>query len=79
MKNKLLTFFSVIILSIFSFTASAVTEIVWWDLYGGGDGEKLQNMVDAFNGDHPDINITKTTQEWGPPFYAKLEMSSAIG
>ena len=79
MKNRLLTFFSVIILSIFSFTASAVTEIVWWDLYGGGDGEKLQNMVDAFNGDHPDINITKTTQEWGPPFYAKLEMSSAIG
>ena len=78
MKKLILSFFSSIVL-LFSFNASAVTEITWWDLYGGGDGEKLQNMVDAFNKDHPDINITKTTQEWGPPFYAKLEMSSAIG
>ena len=78
MKKLILSFLSSIIL-LFSFNASAVTEITWWDLYGGGDGEKLQNMVDAFNKDHPDINITKTTQEWGPPFYAKLEMSSAIG
>ena len=79
MKNKILTILSSLALSFYAFSASAVTEIVWWDLYGGGDGGKLQNMVDAFNGDHPDINITKTTQEWGPPFYAKLEMSSAIG
>lgn len=78
MKKTIISIFSSIIL-LFSFNASAVTEITWWDLYGGGDGEKLQNMVDAFNKDHPEINITKTTQEWGPPFYAKLEMSSAIG
>ena len=39
MKNKLISIFTGIIFAIFSFSASAVTEIVWWDLYGGGDGE----------------------------------------
>ena len=79
MKNIFKTATTFIILSFFSFNASAVTEIVWWDLYGGGDGAKLQKMVDSFNEQHPDINITKTTLEWGNPFYAKLEMASAIG
>ena len=50
MKNKILTILSSLALSFYAFSASAVTEIVWWDLYGGGDGEKLQNMVDAFKG-----------------------------
>ena len=79
MKNKFVSIFTTIILSITSFTAFAKTEIIWWDLLGGGDGVKMAAMVEAFEKENPDIDVVNSTLEWGPPYYAKLQTSAAIG
>ena len=79
MKNKFITFFSTIILSMTSFTVFAKTEVIWWDLLGGGDGIRMSQMIDAFEKQNPDIDIVNSTLEWGPPYYAKLQTSAAIG
>ena len=57
MKNKFVSIFSTIILSITSFNAFAKTEIIWWDLLGGGDGVKMAAMVEAFEKENPDIDV----------------------
>ena len=48
MKNKYINIFSIIILSMTSFTVFAKTEVLWWDLLGGGDGIRMSQMIDAF-------------------------------
>ena len=72
-------FFTSIILSVTSFSAFAKTEVVWWDLLGGGDGVRMASLIEAFERDNPDIDIVNSTLEWGPPYYAKLQTSAAIG
>ena len=60
-------------------TATAQTEVVWWDFLSGGDGVRMKSMIDAFNESHDDIQITPTTLEWGVPFYTKVQTSVATG
>ena len=45
----------------------------------GGDGVRMQKLIDSFNSEHPDIQITGTTLEWGVPFYTKARTSAAVG
>ena len=79
MKKIILSIFASIILSVTSFSAFAKTEVIWWDLLGGGDGVRMSQMIDAFEKENPDIDIVNSTLEWGPPYYAKLQTSAAIG
>lgn len=59
--------------------ALAVVELEWWDFLAGGDGVRMKALIDRFNEEHPDINITGTTSEWGLPFYTKVRTSVAVG
>ena len=59
--------------------AVAQQEIVWWDFLAGGDGVRMKALIDQFNQEHPDIDITGTTLEWGVPFYTKVRTSAAVG
>lgn len=59
--------------------AFAQTEVVWWDFLAGGDGVRMKALIDRFNEEHPDINITGTTSEWGVPFYTKVRTAAAVG
>ena len=43
----------------------------FWTLFSGGDGDNMQAMIDAFNKEHPDIQIKNTKLEWGE-YYTKL-------
>jgi multiple sugar transport system substrate-binding protein len=53
-------------------------EIVFWNLWGGGDGEILKKMVDEFNKTNPDgIKVLCLTQDWGQ-YYTKLR-TAALG
>jgi len=79
MKNKLIHFLTTVFITIYSLSASAVTEVVWWDFLGGGDGVRMKQLIDNFNSTHPDININATTLEWGVPFYTKVQTSAAVG
>ncbi len=59
--------------------AFAQTEVVWWDFLAGGDGVRMKALIDRFNEEHPDINITGTTSEWGVPFSTKVRTAAAVG
>ena len=59
--------------------AAAAEEVIWWDFLGGGDGVRMKALIDDFNTEHPDIQITATTLDWGVPFYTKVRTSAAVG
>ena len=58
--------------------AYAQTTVVWWDLLSGGDGVRMQKLIDDFNASH-DVQIDRTTLEWGTPFYTKVQTAAAVG
>jgi multiple sugar transport system substrate-binding protein len=54
--------------------------VVWWDFLGGGDGVRMKQMISDFNAAHAGkVKIDATTLEWGVPFYAKVQTSTAVG
>ena len=59
--------------------AVAQQEVIWWDFLAGGDGVRMKALIERFNEEHPDINITGTTLEWGTPFYTKVRTSAVVG
>ncbi|CAM4424683.1 ABC transporter substrate-binding protein [Paenibacillus macerans] len=46
-------------------------QLSFWTLFSGGDGDNMQAMIDAFNKEHPDIQVKNTKLEWGE-YYTKL-------
>jgi multiple sugar transport system substrate-binding protein len=79
MKRNLISLFSGLFLYMIPVSAFAVTEVIWWDFLGGGDGVRMKKLIDNFNSSHDDIQINATTLEWGVPFYTKVQTSAAIG
>ncbi|MGP9791976.1 extracellular solute-binding protein [Roseinatronobacter sp. NSM] len=77
--NRLVSILAASAVSLAALPASAQTEITWWDFLGGGDGVRMRAMIDQFNAEHPDINISPTTSEWGVPFYTRVRTSAAVG
>ncbi|WP_284975714.1 extracellular solute-binding protein [Arthrobacter sp. efr-133-TYG-104] len=59
--------------------ASAVQNIDFWHLLSGGDGIKMQGMIDKANQANPGFKVHPTVLAWGPPYYTKLAMASAGG
>jgi multiple sugar transport system substrate-binding protein len=53
--------------------------VTFWNLFGGGDGARLQTMEDKFRKEHPNVNLESTTLSWGAPYYTKLSMSTVGG
>jgi multiple sugar transport system substrate-binding protein len=58
---------------------ASVNDIRFWHLLSGGDGIKMQGMIDTVNAAHPEFNVRPTVLAWGPPYYTKLAMASAGG
>ncbi len=54
-------------------------ELRFWNLFGGGDGVRLQEMQASFSAANPDIDLNAVTFAWGPPYYTKLAMSVVGG
>ena len=66
--------------ALMSGAARAEETVVWWDFLGGGDGVRMKKLIEDFNAEHADkIEIQGTTLDWGTPFYAKVQTSTAIG
>lgn len=59
--------------------AGSGTRVRYWNLFGGGDGVRMVNMVQRFEATRPDINFEAATLTWGSPYYTKLAMASAGG
>lgn len=59
--------------------ALAQVKLEWWDFLAGGDGVRMQALINEFNAEHPDIQVSGTTLEWGLPFYTKVRTATAVG
>ncbi len=53
--------------------------IDFWNLFGGGDGVRLQEMLAEFRATHPEIGLTAVTLAWGNPYYTKLSLATLGG
>lgn len=53
-------------------------EIEYWNLFTGGDGEFMDQLVQRFNEEHPDIQVNSTTLEWND-YYTGLLTGVASG
>jgi multiple sugar transport system substrate-binding protein len=51
----------------------------FWNLFSGGDGERLQAMMQGYRQENPGIPLEAVTFGWGAPYYTKLAMSIVGG
>lgn len=58
--------------------AGATAGLQYWNLFGGGDGVRMVEMLQTFEENH-DFNVDGVTLAWGAPYYTKLAMSAAGG
>jgi multiple sugar transport system substrate-binding protein len=59
--------------------AAGKAQLRFWHLLSGGDGIKMQAMIDAANGSQQSYHVNPTVLAWGAPYYTKLAMASAGG
>jgi multiple sugar transport system substrate-binding protein len=48
----------------------------YWNLFGGGDGVRMTQMLDGFRTAHPGIDLSAVTLAWGNPYYTKLALAT---
>ncbi|WHT17353.1 extracellular solute-binding protein [Crossiella sp. CA-258035] len=57
----------------------AGTPLKFWNLFNGGDGARMVELVEAFRQARPGTPVQATTLAWGTPYYTKLAMAAAGG
>ncbi|MHA3704068.1 extracellular solute-binding protein [Jatrophihabitans sp. YIM 134969] len=50
--------------------------IDYWNLFGGGDGVRMQAMQAGFERANPEIALQAVTLAWGNPYYTKLALAT---
>jgi multiple sugar transport system substrate-binding protein len=53
--------------------------VAYWNLFGGGDGVRMQQMEDGYREENPGIDLQAITLTWGNPYYTKLALSTVGG
>jgi multiple sugar transport system substrate-binding protein len=48
----------------------------YWNLFGGGDGVRMQQMLDVYRKTHPKTPLQAVTLAWGNPYYTKLSLAT---
>ena len=48
----------------------------YWNLFGGGDGVRMTQMLDTFRAANPQISLSAVTLAWGNPYYTKLALAT---
>ncbi|HJX44512.1 MAG TPA: substrate-binding domain-containing protein [Geodermatophilus sp.] len=63
-----------------SFTGAqpATADVIFWHLFGGGDGENMATMLEGFR-DSSGLSVEASLLSWGNPFYTKLALSTSSG
>jgi multiple sugar transport system substrate-binding protein len=51
----------------------------YWNLFGGGDGVRMQQMLDGYRKANPDTSLQAVTLSWGDPYYTKLSLATVGG
>jgi multiple sugar transport system substrate-binding protein len=64
------------VLSGLSIRSAPSGSLDYWNLFGGGDGVRMNQMLDTFRAANPDINLDAVTLAWGNPYYTKLSLAT---
>ncbi|WP_424851895.1 extracellular solute-binding protein [Streptomyces sp. SAI-170] len=59
--------------------ASGASDLSVWDLFQGGDGMLMDDMIEAVSAGPRGFEVKRTILDWGPSYYTKLAMSAAGG
>jgi multiple sugar transport system substrate-binding protein len=54
----------------------APQSVDFWNLFGGGDGVRMQQMLNGFRKANPSIGLSAVTLAWGNPYYTKLSLAT---
>ncbi|WP_327296114.1 extracellular solute-binding protein [Streptomyces sp. NBC_01197] len=54
-------------------------DVIFWNLFTGGDGANMTLMENAFRTAHPGTTVEATILGWGNPYYTKLALATASG
>ncbi|GEC08053.1 sugar transporter [Streptomyces spinoverrucosus] len=57
--------------------SDARTRVRYWNLFSGGDGVNMIDMLDAFRAANPGVDVKDSTLRWGNPYYTKLAMAAS--
>ncbi|MFJ8870073.1 extracellular solute-binding protein [Streptomyces sp. NPDC102473] len=60
-------------------SASDASDLSVWDLFQGGDGMLMDEMIEAVSAGPDGFSVERTILDWGPSYYTKLAMSAAGG
>ena len=63
-----------------SFTGGqpSTADVIFWHLFGGGDGANMTTMIDTFQKESG-RSVEATLLSWGNPYYTKLSLAAASG
>lgn len=50
--------------------------LVYWNLFGGGDGGRMKAMEDVYRQEHGPSSLEATTFAWGNPYYSKVTLAT---
>jgi multiple sugar transport system substrate-binding protein len=48
----------------------------YWNLFGGGDGARMQEMEEVFRKTNPQLALRATVFAWGNPYYTKVSLAT---
>ena len=57
-------------------TPLAPGTLTYWNLFGGGDGARMQTMLDQYRASHPGSTLQAATFTWGNPYYTKVSLAT---
>ncbi|MFS4093549.1 extracellular solute-binding protein [Streptomyces sp. AF1A] len=60
-------------------TQPNTADVIFWNLFTGGDGANMVSMEDRFKKSHPGVSLEATVLSWGNPYYTKLALATASG
>ena len=58
-----------------SLRVAQATTITMWDFLEGGDGARMAELVDMYNSSQTQVQVERTSLEWGVPCYTKVRTS----
>jgi multiple sugar transport system substrate-binding protein len=56
----------------------STADVIFWHLFGGGDGENMATMIEAYR-ESSGTSVESSLLSWGNPFYTKLALSTSSG
>jgi multiple sugar transport system substrate-binding protein len=60
-------------------TKLAPGTVTYWNLFGGGDGARMQAMEETYRASHGPNSLEAATFAWGNPYYTKVSLATLGG